>query len=250
MFIIYNPRMEKSLDVSRSKNHSAIILTSGGLDSTTCLAIAKSEGFAKLYSLTFDYGQRHRQELLAAARVAEKFGTTEHRVIKIDLRQFGHSALTADINVPKDRDESAMNAEVPVTYVPARNTIFLSFALAWAEILGVMDIYLGVNAIDYSGYPDCRPEYIAAFEAMANLATKMAVEGPKAERFRIHTPLIQLTKAEIILRGVALGVDYSLTHSCYDPAPDGRACGHCDSCLLRSKGFAQAGVADPTRYVL
>src|ERR1019366_314638 len=242
--------MEKSLGLTTSKNRPAIVLTSGGLDSTTCLAIAKSEGFAKLYSLTFDYGQRHRQELLAAARVAEKFGATEHRVIKIDLRQFGHSALTADINVPKDRNESAMNAEVPVTYVPARNTIFLSFALAWAEILGVMDVYLGVNAIDYSGYPDCRPEYIAAFEAMANLATKMAVEGTKTERFRIHTPLIHLTKAEIILRGVALGVDYSLTHSCYDPAPDGRACGHCDSCLLRSNGFAQAGVADPTRYVL
>jgi 7-cyano-7-deazaguanine synthase len=241
--------MQNSPEVSNSTNRPAIVLTSGGLDSTTCMAIAKSEGFANLYSLTFDYGQRHRQELLAAARVAEKFRAVEHRVIKIDLRQFGHSALTADINVPKDRDESAMNAEVPVTYVPARNTIFLSFALAWAEILGVMDVYLGVNAIDYSGYPDCRPEYIAAFETMANLATKAAVEGTKAERFRIHTPLIKLTKAEIILRGVALGVDYSLTHSCYDPAPDGRACGHCDSCLLRSKGFAQAGVADPTRYV-
>jgi 7-cyano-7-deazaguanine synthase len=249
--------MHKPPDISDSKNRSAIVLTSGGLDSTTCLAIARSEGFANLYSLTFDYGQRHRQELQAAERVAEKFGVVEHRVIKIDLRQFGHSALTADINVPKDRDESAMNAEVPVTYVPARNTIFLSFALAWAEILEVKDVYLGVNAIDYSGYPDCRPEFIAAFETMANLATKIAVQGtvrlgsPQAEaqRFRVHTPLIKLTKAEIVLCGVALGVDYSLTHSCYDPAPDGRACGHCDSCLLRKKGFAQAGVADPTRYV-
>jgi 7-cyano-7-deazaguanine synthase len=238
--------MEKSPDEPHSKNRSAIVLSSGGLDSTTCLAIAKAEGFAKLYSMTFDYGQRHRQELLAAERVAEEFGVAEHRVIKIDLRQFGHSALTADINVPKDRDESAMNATVPVTYVPARNTIFLSFALAWAEILGVMDVYVGVNAVDYSGYPDCRPEFIAAFEAMANLATKIGVEG---QRFRVHTPLIKLSKAEIILRGVALGVDYSLTHSCYDPAADGRACGHCDSCLLRKKGFAQAGVADPTRYI-
>jgi 7-cyano-7-deazaguanine synthase len=230
-----------------SKNRSAIVLTSGGLDSTTCLAIAKSEGFASVYSLTFDYGQRHQQELLAAARVAEDFGVAEHRVIKIDLRQFGHSALTADINVPKDRDETAMNAEVPITYVPARNTIFLSFALAWAEILGVLDIYIGVNAIDYSGYPDCRPDFIAAFETMANLATKMTTTDAK---LRIHTPLIQLSKAEIILRGVALGVDYGLTHSCYDPAADGAACGHCDSCLLRKKGFAQAGVPDPTRYAL
>jgi 7-cyano-7-deazaguanine synthase len=236
-----------------SRPHSTILLTSGGLDSTTCLAIAKAEGFAKLYSLTFDYGQRHRHELAAAERVAAEFGVAEHRVITLDLRQFGHSALTADIAVPKDRDESAN--DIPITYVPARNTIFLSYALAWAEVLDVLDVYIGVNAIDYSGYPDCRPEFIAAFETMANLATKMTtgerseVGGQKSDsRFKIHTPLIHLSKADIIRRGVALGVDYSLTHSCYDPAPDGRACGHCDSCLLRKKGFAEAGVPDPTRY--
>ena len=225
----------------------AIVLSSGGLDSTTCLAIASADGFSPLYSLSFDYGQRHRHELDAAARVARQVGVAEHRVIRIDLRQFGKSALTDDIAVPKDRDESAMSADVPITYVPARNTIFLSYALAWAEVLAVRDVFIGVNAVDYSGYPDCRPEFIAAFEAMANLATKMtAGEGA---RFKVHAPLIQLTKAQIIRRGVRLGVDYSLTHSCYDPDPQGRACGRCDSCLIRKKGFAEAGVPDPTRYV-
>jgi 7-cyano-7-deazaguanine synthase len=232
-----------------TEHHSAIILTSGGLDSTTCLAIAKADGFAKLYSLTFDYGQRHRYELVAAERVAEEFGVAEHRVVTIDLRQFGHSALTADIAVPKDRDESAMSGDVPITYVPARNTIFLSYALAWAEVLNVLDVYIGVNAIDYSGYPDCRPQFIAAFEAMANLATKMTVSNDSKDKFQIHAPLIKLTKADIIRRGVALGVDYSMTHSCYDPSPQGLACGRCDSCLLRKKGFAEAGVVDPTKYV-
>ena len=223
----------------------AIILSSGGLDSTTCLAIAKAEGFAPLYSLSFDYGQRHRHELAAAARVAKAFAVAEHRVTRIDLRQFGNSALTDDIAVPKDRDESAMAAEVPITYVPARNTIFLSYALAWAEVLGVLDVFVGVNAVDYSGYPDCRPEFVAAFEAMANLATKMTAGGV---RFKVHAPLVHLTKAQIIRRGVELGVDYALTHSCYDPDPHGRACGRCDSCVLRRKGFAEAGVPDPTRY--
>ena len=227
----------------------AIILSSGGLDSTTCLAIAQHAGYAPLYSLSFDYGQRHRFELEAARRVAERFDVAEHRVIKIDLRQFGKSALTDDLAVPKDRDESTMAGEIPITYVPARNTIFLSYALAWAEVLGVRDAYIGVNAIDYSGYPDCRPEFIAAFEQMANLATKMTTSSAGAgPPFTIHTPLIHLTKAQIIHRGVELGVDYAITHSCYDPDAQGRACGRCDSCLLRKKGFAEAGVVDPTRY--
>jgi 7-cyano-7-deazaguanine synthase len=225
----------------------AIILTSGGIDSTTCLAIAREEGFDPLYSMTFDYGQRHRQELIAAKRVAAAFGAAEHRVVSIDLRQFGKSALTADIAVPKDRSETNMSAEIPVTYVPARNTIFLSYALAWAEVLGAADVFIGVNAVDYSGYPDCRPQFIAAFERMANLATKINVESSE-DSFRVHTPLIALSKARIIARGVELGVDYALTHSCYDPDPHGRACGQCDSCLLRSKGFADAGVIDPTVY--
>jgi 7-cyano-7-deazaguanine synthase len=251
----------------------AIILSSGGLDSTTCLAIAKAENFRPLYSLSFDYGQRHRHELEAARRIAQAFNVNEHRVIRIDLRQFGKSALTDDIAVPKDRDEPTMSGEIPVTYVPARNTIFLSYALAWAEVLGVRDVFIGVNAVDYSGYPDCRPEFVRAFETMANLATKMTAgqgpgfgaQGSVAEqstapppnpeprtldpRFRIHAPLIHLTKAQIIRRGVELGVDYGLTHSCYDPDGQGRACGRCDSCVLRKKGFAEAGVADPTRYV-
>ena len=225
----------------------AIVLTSGGIDSTTCLAIARDEGFAPLYSMTFDYGQRHRQELAAAKRVAAAFGAAEHRVITIDLRQFGKSALTADIAVPKDRGAAEMSGEIPITYVPARNTIFLSYALAWAEVLGVRDVFIGVNAVDYSGYPDCRPEFIAAFERMANLATKMNVES-SGDWFRVHTPLIALSKAQIIARGVGLGVDYAMTHSCYDPDSHGRACGRCDSCVLRSKGFADAGVADPTVY--
>jgi 7-cyano-7-deazaguanine synthase len=235
----YNARMHTA-------SSPAIVLTSGGLDSTTCLAIAKADGFAPIYSLTFHYGQRHRHELEAAARIAKVFGVAEHRVIQIDLRQFGKSALTADIAVPKDRDEKQMGGDIPITYVPARNTIFLSYALAWAEVLGVMDVYIGVNALDYSGYPDCRPEFIEAFQRLANVATAMTTTGGRP--FQVHAPLIHLTKAQIIRRGVELSVDYAMTHSCYDPAPDGRACGRCDSCLLRKKGFAEAGVADPTSY--
>lgn len=227
----------------------AIVLTSGGLDSTTCLAIARAERFSPIFSLTFDYGQRHRHELAAAETIAGRFGVAEHRVIRIDLRQFGQSALTDDIAVPKDRDESTMAGVVPITYVPARNTIFLSYALAWSEVLGCRDVFIGVNAVDYSGYPDCRPQFIAAFEQMANLATAMTTSPDATGRFTIHAPLIHLSKAQIIQRGVALGVDYGLTHSCYDPSPQGLACGRCDSCLLRKKGFAEAGVADPTRYV-
>ena len=224
----------------------AIVLLSGGLDSATCLAVAASEGFSPICTLTFDYGQRHRQELAKAEKLSHAMSAAEHRVIRIDLRQFGHSALTADIAVPKDRDNAAMSADIPVTYVPARNTIFLSFALAFAEVREARDLFIGVNAIDFSGYPDCRPEFIAAFEKMANLATKMTVSG--GPHFHIHTPLIKLSKAEIIRLGTKLSVNYSLTHSCYDPAGDGRACGRCDSCLLRKKGFTEAGVPDPTRY--
>ena len=237
-----------AIDSVYANTRAAVVLTSGGLDSATCMAIAKADGFAKLYALTFDYGQRHRHELLAAERVAYDFGA-EHRVITIDLRQFGGSALTADaIDVPKDRDEASMSAGVPVTYVPARNTVFLSYALAWSEVLDVRDVYVGVNAVDYSGYPDCRPEFIAAFEAMANLATKMTTE-PGSLPFQVHAPLVHLAKADIIRRGVALHVDYGLTHSCYDPDPDGFACGRCDSCIIRRRGFLDAGVPDPTRYV-
>jgi 7-cyano-7-deazaguanine synthase len=231
----------------RFDSSPAIVLSSGGLDSTTCLAMAKADGFAPIYSVSFDYGQRHRHELEAADRVARLFGVAEHRVIRIDLRQFGKSALTADIAVPKDRDEAHMGGDVPITYVPARNTIFLSYTLAWAEVLDVRDVFIGVNAIDYSGYPDCRPEFIAAFEQMANLATRMTTER-SVSRFKIHAPLIHLTKAEIIRRGAKLGVDYSMTHSCYDPSPDRRACGRCDSCVLRRKGFVDAGIPDPTAY--
>jgi len=226
----------------------AIILTSGGIDSTTCMAIARDEGFSPLYSLTFDYGQRHRHELSAAERVAAAFHAAEHRVITIDLKQFGHSALTTDIPVPKDRSEARMSADIPVTYVPARNTIFLSYALAWAEVLGLRDVFIGVNAVDYSGYPDCRPEFISAFEQMANLATRMNVQSSDA-RFSIHAPLILLTKAQIIRLGSGLGVDYAMTHSCYDPDGRGRACGRCDSCVLRKRGFEEAGITDPTQYV-
>lgn len=222
----------------------AVCLLSGGLDSATALACARRDGFAA-YALTFDYGQRHRIELEAAARVARQLGAARHLVFRIDLRAFGGSALTDDIAVPKDRHLESPQPEIPVTYVPARNTVFLSIALAWAEVLGSSDIYLGVNAIDYSGYPDCRPEFIRAFEQMANLATKAGVEG--RQRLEIHTPLIHLTKAEIIRLGLELGVDYSLTHSCYDPV-GGLACGHCDSCLLRRAGFAAAGVPDPLPY--
>jgi 7-cyano-7-deazaguanine synthase len=217
-------------------------LLSGGLDSSTCLAIARKDGFA-CHCLSFNYGQRHAQELRAAANVARQLGASEHRTVTIDLRAFGGSALTSDIDVPKDRDEGAMAAGIPITYVPARNTIFLAFALAYAEVKGAADIFLGVNAIDYSGYPDCRPEFIATFEQMANLATKAGVEG--VSRFKIHTPLIQMTKADIVRKAVELGVDLSLTHSCYDPDAAGRPCERCDSCALRRKGFEEAGIADP-----
>ena len=220
----------------------AVVLLSGGLDSATVAAIARRDGY-DVYAMSFGYGQRHAIELDAAARVAADVGAREHRVVEIDLRAFGGSALTDDIAVPKTGVDPST---IPVTYVPARNTIFLSFALAWAEVLGASDVFLGVNALDYSGYPDCRPEYLAAYEAMARLATKAGVEGTAP--VHIHAPLIDSTKAEIIRCGVELGVDYSMTHSCYDPDELGRACGRCDSCLLRKKGFAQAGVADPTLY--
>ncbi|KAB8182121.1 7-cyano-7-deazaguanine synthase QueC [Nonomuraea phyllanthi] len=223
-------------------NEPAVVLLSGGLDSATVLAIAKHEGY-RLHALSFRYGQRHGVELAAARRVAEQFGVERHVVADIDLRLFGGSALTADIAVPRHRHVDELDDSIPVTYVPARNTIFLSFALAWAESLGGNDVFIGVNALDYSGYPDCRPEYIAAFERMAALATKAGVEG--TQRLRVHTPLIELTKAQIIERGLALGVDYSLTHSCYDPESEGRPCGSCDSCLLRGRGFAEAGLPDP-----
>ncbi|HOI14876.1 MAG TPA: 7-cyano-7-deazaguanine synthase QueC [Geobacteraceae bacterium] len=221
----------------------AVVLYSGGLDSTTCLAIARADGFEP-YAMSFAYGQRHGAELKTAKENAGAMGAAEHLLVEIDLRKIGGSALTAEIDVPKE----GVGSDIPVTYVPARNTIFLSFALGWAEVLGAFDIYIGVNALDYSGYPDCRPEYIAAFESLANLATKAAVEG--AGQYLIHTPLIHLTKAEIIGKGLALGVDYARTHSCYDPTPEGLACGRCDSCRLRLKGFAEAGVADPVRYVM
>ena len=220
----------------------AVVLLSGGLDSTTCLAIAKAEGFTP-HALSFRYGQRHEAELAAARRVAKALGVAEHIVADIDLRTFGGSALTADIDVPKERAAESVGGDIPITYVPARNTIFLSFALAWAEVLGASDIFIGVNALDYSGYPDCRPEYIRAYESMANLATKAGVEG--TQHLTIHTPLMELTKAGIIRRGVELGVDYGLTVSCYDPAPDGTPCGACDACLLRARGFAEAGLEDP-----
>jgi 7-cyano-7-deazaguanine synthase len=229
-----------------AEKKKAVVLSSGGIDSTTAMAIAKAEGY-EIYSLSFNYGQRHAVELKAAERVAEAFGAQEHLIIDLDLGTIGGSALTDDIAVPKARSEEEMKKEIPVTYAPARNTIFLSYGLAWAEVVGASDIFIGVTAIDYSGYPDCRPEYIMAFEQMANLALKATVEGTL--KISIRTPLIQMTKAEIIRAGVELGVDYRLTHSCYDPSPDGRACGECDSCLLRKKGFREAGVADPTEYV-
>ena len=228
-----------------AEQKKAVVLLSGGLDSTTALAIAKKEGY-EVYALSFRYGQRHAVELESAARVARALRATEHLIVDIDLRSIGGSALTDQIDVPKHRSEQEIGSGIPVTYVPARNTIFLSFALAWAEALDAEDIFIGVNAIDYSGYPDCRPEYIEAFERMANLATKAAVEG--RQKLRIHTPLARMSKAEIIKTGLSLGVDYSLTHSCYDPVAHGAACGKCDSCLLRLKGFAQAGVRDPLQY--
>jgi 7-cyano-7-deazaguanine synthase len=224
---------------------NAVVLLSGGLDSTTVLAIAKSEGYVP-YALSFQYGQRHVAELDAARRIAEAAGVAGHVVAEIDLRVFGGSALTADIDVPKGRSDQDMGAGIPITYVPARNTIFLSFALAWAEVLESSDIFIGVNALDYSGYPDCRPEYIEAFERMANLATKAGVEG--TQRLQVHAPLMQLTKEGIIRRGLELGVDYSATQSCYDPDADGRACGACDACRLRLRGFAAVGVTDPAAY--
>jgi len=223
----------------------AVVLLSGGLDSATVLAIAKAEGY-DVYALSFAYGQRHSWELECARLVAHAGGAKEHRTAAIDLRAFGGSALTADIEVPKGRAPEEMSGEIPITYVPARNTIFLSFALAWAEVLGCSDIFIGVNALDYSGYPDCRPEFIEAFERLANLATKAGVEGRQS--LRIHTPLISLTKAEIIRKGLALGVDYGLTSSCYDPSPTGLPCGGCDSCVLRQKGFRENGLVDPLQY--
>jgi 7-cyano-7-deazaguanine synthase len=223
----------------------AVILLSGGLDSTTTLAIARAKGFS-LYALTVHYGQRHFAELAAARRVAQALGVEEHKVLSVDLRTFGGSALTADIAVPKHRPETAIGQGIPVTYVPARNTVLLSLALAWAEVLGAWDLFLGVNALDYSGYPDCRPEYIAAFETMANLATKAGIEGSR--RFMVHTPLIRMSKREIIRTGLDLGVDFRMTVSCYDPDESGAACGACDACLLRLKGFADLGVPDPTAY--
>jgi 7-cyano-7-deazaguanine synthase len=224
----------------------AVVLSSGGIDSTTVMALAKSEDY-DLYSLSFRYGQRHAVELHAAQKIAMAFGAREHLVLDIDLGKIGGSALTDNIDVPKERSDEEISNDIPITYVPARNTIFLSYALAWAEVLGASDIFIGANAVDYSGYPDCRPEYIEAFEKMANLATKASVEG--RIEIKIRTPIIHMTKAEIIQRGIELGVDYGMTHSCYDPSPEGRACGLCDSCKLRKKGFAEAGVPDPTDYV-
>jgi 7-cyano-7-deazaguanine synthase len=223
----------------------AVVLLSGGLDSTTTLAIAKHEGFEP-YALSFRYGQRHSAELDAARRVAQELDVEQHIIADIDLRAFGGSALTSDIDVPKDRALDEVGGDIPITYVPARNTIFLSFALAWAEVLESSDVFIGVNVQDSSGYPDCRPEFIAAYERMANLATRAGVEG--RQHLTIHTPLIALTKAQIIQKGRELGVDYSQTLSCYDPSPEGFACGHCDACLLRKKGFAEADVPDPTAY--
>ncbi len=231
--------------IQQSAGKPAIVLVSGGLDSATVAAIAQNQGY-RVHALSFDYGQRHRVELDAALRVVADRAIAHHAVMKIDLRAFGGSALTADIAVPKDRDLGVPDTQIPVTYVPARNTIFLSMALAYAEVSGAQDIFIGVNALDYSGYPDCRPEFIAAFETLGNLATRAGVEGQ--QRLKIHAPLIAMSKSEIIRTGVALGLDYHMTLSCYDPSDDGLACGHCDSCQLRRKGFADAGIADQTRY--
>ncbi len=227
------------------KSKKAVVLLSGGLDSSTTLAIAHSMGY-ELYALSFDYGQKHRFELQAARNLAEAFGVKSHVVMSLDLSVFGGSALTSDLAVPKGRSEKQMEQSIPVTYVPARNTVFLSVAMGWAESLDASDIFLGVNAVDYSGYPDCRPEFISSFETLANLATKTGVEG--TAKWRLHAPLIELTKAEIICRGKELGVDYSLTHTCYDPDSRGHACGKCDACLLRLQGFEQAGIKDPAVY--
>lgn len=223
----------------------AVVLLSGGLDSATVAAIAHAEGY-ELHALSFEYGQRHKVELDRAKQVAAHMGIKDHRIARIDLGVFGGSALTADIDVPKDRNDSEIASGIPITYVPARNTIFLSFALGFAEVIGAQDLFIGVNALDYSGYPDCRPEFVEAFQTLANLATKAGVEG--IAPFKIHAPLMEMTKADIITKGTALGVDYGLTSSCYDPGPDGRACGHCDSCQLRLKGFEEAGFKDPVPY--
>jgi 7-cyano-7-deazaguanine synthase len=238
--------MGQNVAIKKPMTKRAVVLSSGGVDSTTAMAIAKHEGY-EIYSLSFRYGQRHVLEIESARKAAETLGAKEHRVIDIDLGKIGGSALTDNIAVPKGRAEDEMSQGIPITYVPARNTVFLSYALAWAEVLLASDIFIGVNAIDYSGYPDCRPEYIEAYEAMANLAIKAAVEGKL--RIRIRTPLIRMTKSEIIRKGVDLGVDYRLTHSCYDPSPEGKACGQCDSCLLRKKGFKEAGILDPAVYL-
>jgi len=227
-------------------SRKAVVLLSGGLDSSTTAAIAVSEGFA-INAMTFRYGQRHQYEIECARRVAERMGIIQHIIADIDLRIFGASALTSDLDVPKGRSTDEMQGCIPVTYVPARNTIFLSFALAWAEVLDCQDIFIGVNAVDYSGYPDCRPEFIQAYQTMANLATKAAVEGK--QHIHIHTPLINLTKGQIVQRGIKLGVDYSLTSTCYSPSEDGSACGECDACILRLKGFEEAGITDPIKYV-
>lgn len=228
-----------------NQSKKAVVLSSGGLDSTTVMAIARHEGY-EIYSLSFNYGQRHVFELKAAKIIAEKSQVARHLVVNIDLNAIGGSALTDNLEVPKSRSHETMTSVIPITYVPARNTIFLSYALAWAEVLESSDIFIGINAIDFSGYPDCRPEFIEAFERMANLATKTGVEGKT--KVCIRTPLILLSKAQIILKGTGLGIDYSLTHSCYDPTIEGLACGHCDSCILRRKGFAEARIPDPTRY--
>lgn len=224
----------------------AVVLSSGGIDSTTAMAIARSEGF-EVYSLSFRYGQRHAIELESAQRAAKALGAKEHLIVDVDLTKIGGSALTGEFEVPKGRKNEEMQREIPLTYVPGRNTLFLTYAMAWAEVVGAADIFIGVNAIDYSGYPDCRPEFIKAFEEMANLATKAGVEG--RIRFRINAPLIRMTKAEIIRKGVELGLDYSITMSCYDPSQEGKACGQCDSCILRRKGFQEAGIQDPTSYL-
>jgi len=226
-------------------SRKAVVLVSGGIDSATTLALAAGQGY-EVYALSFDYGQRHIHELEAARRVVARIGAARYAVVRIDLRSLGGSALTADIEVPKDRDVAKMSSEIPVTYVPARNTIFLSLALGWCEVVGAEDIFIGANAVDYSGYPDCRPEFLAEFERLARLATREGVEG--RAHYRIHAPLLRMTKAEIIRAGAAAGVDFSLTHSCYDPTREGLACGACDSCLLRRKGFREAGIPDPTGY--
>lgn len=230
------------MSTSQAAHPPAVVLLSGGLDSTTVLAIAKAAGYA-CHAISFRYGQRHVVELDRAAEIARRMQVTKHVIVDLGLRQFGGSALTAEIAVPKNRSSAEISHGIPITYVPARNTVFLSFALAWAETLGATDIFIGVNALDYSGYPDCRPQYIAAYEQMANLATRAGVEG--AARLKIHTPLINMSKADIIRRGIALGVDYARTVSCYDPTPDARPCECCDACVLRAKGFAEAGIADP-----